>query len=489
MQKSVYFMGIGGVGMAGTACLLKRRGFRVWGSDAAKVYPPMSEVLRRAGIEVREGFGEHNLNPKPGMPKPDMVIIGNVVPRSQPEAKAWAAKGVPLWSWPQALREFVIQGRDLVVVAGTHGKTTSTALLVHTAHACGLNTESLVGGTVQGDKGAAPTPAALKGPFIIEGDEYDTAFFDKRPKLAHYGGAKGALLTGVEFDHADIYKNLSEIQQSFGDFVAGLAPDGVLVAYGDCANVQKLLKHAPCRVCLYGRGEHCDYRLLAREPMPALGAEPTTPHSSDKSCYNLAQQVVFAHGQQRHSFQQHLLGEHNALNALGVWALVSELGWCKEAAVLAKAVSGFKGVKRRLEICALTQGRVLVEDYAHHPRALEYTLETLGEFFAKKKHILFWDPSSNSSKRRVFFKNYQQILSHFAQRGGEVFIARNEGLKKVPPAERLDVDALAASAKGRVLEDAEHALSIMRSAPPSSVCVLVSSGGFWGLGKKGAHIG
>ena len=316
------------------------------GSDE-HVYPPMSTLLEGLGIPLQNGYRPENL-----VPTPDLVVVGNVIRRDNPEAQAVLAGDLPRLSLPEALNRFLVGDRQSVVVAGTHGKTTTTALIAWLFFALGLDPGFMVGGIA---KNFQTNYRVGSGRYVVmEGDEYDTAFFDKRPKFVHFT-PRAAVLTSIEFDHADIYPDLDVIIRAFETFLSTIAPGGRVFAWGDAPLVREVCgrNHAP--VSFYGLGGDVAWQATAINPAPG-GMNFT----------------VLKEGARWGEFFLPMVGEHNVLNALAALAVLAEVG--AEPAPLQKALTGFKGVKKRQEVAGEFDGVLVVEDFAHHPTAVAVTL-------------------------------------------------------------------------------------------------------------------
>jgi UDP-N-acetylmuramate: L-alanyl-gamma-D-glutamyl-meso-diaminopimelate ligase len=459
--EHVHLVAIGGTGMGALAGLLHARGLHVTGSDRA-LYPPMSEALAAWGIPVAIGFDRKNVLD----PRPDLVVIGNAVRPDNPEAQAVFEAGIPYRSFPDALYELAMAGRHPVVVAGTHGKTTTTSLLGALLVGAGLDPSVLVGGVAL-DFGGPFREGA--GPhFVVEGDEYDTAFFDKTPKFWHYH-PRTLLLTSVEFDHADIYRDLAHVQEAFRTLVRGMPPDGIIVAALDDANVCEVLDGAPCHVIGYGvgPGEHgfravdldpgaagTAFRLLRDEDEVARGSVP-------------------------------LYGAHNVANAVGAIATATALGVTPDAA--ARAIDAFRGVRRRQEVRGTARGVTVLDDFAHHPTAVRETLAAMCARFPGRRIVAVLEPRSNTSRRALFQRDFVEALA-----GADVAVicvVPHEPLYSATGAvtEWLDAERLAADLRGRGVEAAaldgpdailEHVAALAR---PGDVVLVMSNGDFGGL--------
>ncbi len=374
----VHLMGICGTGMAALAGMLQQSGYAVTGSDN-QVYPPMSLFLSSLNIPVQKGYHADNLSPAP-----DLVIVGNVITRKNPEAEALATLKIPYLSFPQALAHFFIRSRTSLVVAGTHGKTTTCSLLATALYKAELDPSFMIGGIVQ-QFGSNFRLGAGKY-FVAEGDEYDTAFFDKESKFLHYR-PHVAIITSLEFDHADIFADLEAIKRSFRKFVALLPKDGLLVANLDDQNVAEVVADAPCAVQGYGLNPEHDWAL---EDLQTVNG--ATRFSVLKNGISWAAMTV------------NLSGRHNCLNSLAVCAVLHHLGVQPET--IDKGLSGFAGVKRRQEVRGIEKGITVIDDFAHHPTAVKETLAGLKQAYPDRRLIAVFEPRTNSSRRAVFQKDY-----------------------------------------------------------------------------------
>ena len=382
--RHVHFVAIGGTGMGSLAGLLAARGIRITGSDDA-LYPPMSTMLEQWGIPVHSGFRpEHVLDPHP-----DLVVIGNAVRPDNPEARAAIDEGLTYLSFPDALYQLAITGKHSVVVSGTHGKTTTTSLLSTVLHGSGRDPSLLVGGYSHDFEGSFREGQGDH--FIVEGDEYDTAFFDKTPKFLHYG-ARTLLITSVEFDHADIYRDLDHIKAEFRKLIEGMPRDGTIVAALTHAGVRDVVSEAPCRVLGYGvEGEGLEWSCAALET------------DSNGTHFD-----ILIDGKRAARAFVPMFGRFNVENALGALAAATALGVPLDDAVAALAT--FKGVKRRQELRGEERGVAVVDDFAHHPTAVRGSISALRQRFAGRRLIAVFEPRTNTSRRAVFQQDYAQAF-------------------------------------------------------------------------------
>jgi UDP-N-acetylmuramate: L-alanyl-gamma-D-glutamyl-meso-diaminopimelate ligase len=382
--RHVYFVAIGGTGMGSLAGLLAARGIRVTGSDDS-LYPPMSTMLEQWGIPVHSGFRpEHVLDPHP-----DLVVIGNAVGPDNPEARTAIDEGLPYLSFPDALYRLAISDKHPVVISGTHGKTTTTSLVAALLHGTGWDPSLLVGGYSHDFEGSFREGQGDH--FVVEGDEYDTAFFDKTPKFLHYG-ARTLLITSVEFDHADIYRDLDHIKEAFRRLVESMPRDGTIVAAAAHPGVRDVVSGAPCRVLGYGvEGEGLDWSCAALE----TGADGT--HFD----------ILTGEKRVARAFVP-LFGDFNVENALGALAVTTVLGVPLDAATA--ALASVKGVKRRQELRGEERGVAVIDDFAHHPTAVRGSIGALRQRFAGRRLIAVFEPRTNTSRRAIFQEDYAQAF-------------------------------------------------------------------------------
>jgi UDP-N-acetylmuramate: L-alanyl-gamma-D-glutamyl-meso-diaminopimelate ligase len=457
-RKHVHLIGICGTAMASLAGMLKQRGMHITGSDAS-AYPPMSDFLASLGITIAQPYSEANLKPRP-----DMVVVGNAISRGNPELEYVLDERIPMRSLPQILQEYFLRTRESLVVAGTHGKTTATSMLAWIFQTAGLSPSFLVGGIAEN---FGSSFAVKQGKhFIIEGDEYDTAFFDKGPKFLHYMPS-ALLLTHVEFDHADIYKDLDAVKIAFKRLVNLVPRRGKIVAFDTSENVSECVQRAFCPVERYGLSEQANWR--AKD----LRFEPERTSWS-----------VWRDGSHWADFQFAVAGEYNVVNATGAAALAAHFG--VEPAAIAEALSTFKSVKRRLEIKAEIDGITVIDDFAHHPTAIAATLNALRTRYPGRRLWAIFEPRSNTLRRKVFAAELVRSLAIADQ----VVIASVFRPEAVPEEERLDsatiVQGLAQVAKpAREMADADAIVeTIGPELKSGDVAAILSNGGFGGIYEK-----
>jgi UDP-N-acetylmuramate: L-alanyl-gamma-D-glutamyl-meso-diaminopimelate ligase len=456
--ESVHLLGIGGTAMAAFAGMLQDAGLRVTGSDTA-VYPPMSTVLAGLGIEVMVGYEASNL-----AHHPDLAVVGNVIRATYPEAEALLASDIAYCSFPEALGRLFLGETHNVVVAGTHGKTTTTALVAWLCTSAGLDPGFLIGGVARNFDRTARRGAGTV--FVVEGDEYDPAFFDKRPKFVHYRPTT-AILTSVEFDHADIYRDLAHVEEAFRSLVDLIPSDGTLIVRGDDPHAMAVASGARCTVWTYGPGQRFDGRT-----------------ESVDTRRGVATFTVLRDGEPLGTFESALVGTHNLYNQVAATAAALAAGVPVEA--LAAGFASFAGIRRRQEIAGEPGGVTVVDDFAHHPTAVKVTLAALRERFGRRRLWAVWEPRSATSRRAVFQQQYAEAFDDADQ----VVVAKPFDQSRIDEADRFDSDVLVRALADRgvdalTLPDADAiAATLAARAHPHDVIAVLSNGGFDGLHGK-----
>lgn len=451
--RSVHFVGICGTAMASAAAALKEKGYEVTGSDQ-NVYPPMSTFLEQRQIPIFNGYSETNL-----AHKPDLVVIGNAVSRGNPEAEFALDHKLKFCSLPELLREFFIRGKRCIVVAGTHGKTTTSSLLTWVFEHAGLNPSYLIGGIPTNlGQGARFTDSEW---FIIEGDEYDTAFFDKRSKFIHYL-PEVAIINNLEFDHADIFDDLAAVKKTFSHFIRLVPRNGLLLGNGDDPNLAPLLNVDFCPVKRFGLGEINAIRATN------LRLGPTASEFEIPSA----------------KFHVNLVGELNVRNALSVVAAAKHCGLTNKQ--IQSGFDTFKGIKRRMEVRGVAGGVTIIDDFGHHPTAIRETLRALRIKFPTEKIWAVFEPRSNTTRRNVF---QHDLAASFAD-ANAVIVAQVARLEQLSAEERLDPEQLmgdirASGKEAAYLPDADSIVAHLakQSRGGDVICVL-SNGGFGGIHSK-----
>jgi UDP-N-acetylmuramate: L-alanyl-gamma-D-glutamyl-meso-diaminopimelate ligase len=457
-KKHIHLIGICGTAMASLAGMLKQRGFKVTGSDTA-AYPPMSDFLASLQVPVYQPFNVANLQPAP-----DLVVVGNAISRGNVELEQVLDQRIPFCSLPQILHDEFLRGKEVIVVAGTHGKTTTTSMLSWMFHTSGQQPSFLIGGIAENFGSSFALGQGRH--FILEGDEYDTAFFDKGPKFLHYF-PDAVILTSVEFDHADIYKDLDAVETAFKRLVNLVPRRGRIIAYDTGASLERCLARAFCTVERYGANPLAGWRVTNLK----LDTNRTT-------------WTVLRDGQHWADFEFALGGEYNVWNATAAAAMAASYGISRQE--IAAALKTFKSVKRRLEVKAQVNGITIIDDFAHHPTAIAGTLTALRSRYPGARLWAILEPRSNTLRRNVFQSDLAKSLSVADQ----VIIAAIFKSEAIPEPERLDLDGVAAQVRNngrpaRIIADADGIVAT--AAPemrPGDVVAILSNGGFGGIYEK-----
>ena len=455
----IHFVGICGTAMASVAVLCRELGHPVTGSDE-NVYPPMSTFLESRGVRIMAGYRASNLDHRP-----DLTVIGNAMKRGNPEVERLLDERGNFCSLPELVSEFFIRGHHSIVIAGTHGKTTTSALLAWVFESAGLAPGFLIGGIPNNfgsgaraaggcqpsSTGVSPVcspPSASSERagrpcysfFITEGDEYDTAFFDKRSKFVHYR-PDTVILNNIEFDHADIFADLAAVKRSFRQLVAIVPRRGLIVANDADANVREVVAGAQCRVRYFGSADFAGYAIP-------------------------------------------LAGAHNQRNAAAVAVCAAELGLTREQ--IQRGFATFTGVKRRLEVRGEAAGVTVLDDFAHHPTALVETIRAIRERYPQRRLWALFEPRSNTTRRNVF----QRELTDALALADGVFVARVDRLNELPETERLNPERLVTDLRGlgKPAAYAANADEIATALAPQlqsgDVVAVFSNGGFGGVHDK-----
>jgi UDP-N-acetylmuramate: L-alanyl-gamma-D-glutamyl-meso-diaminopimelate ligase len=457
-HKHIHLIGICGTAMASLAGMLQQRGFRVTGSDAA-AYPPMSDFLASLGIPLAQPFAAQNLEPHP-----DMAVVGNAISRGNLELEHVLDKRIPFCSMPQIFHDEFLLGKEVLVVAGTHGKTTTTSMLSWIFDSAGLQPSFLIGGIAE-NFGSSFQLGSGKH-FILEGDEYDTAFFDKGPKFMHYF-PDSVILTSVEFDHADIYKDLDAVETAFKRLVNLVPGRGRIIGFDGGESIERCLTKAFCPVERYGFSPKAPWQITNLKLQPA------------RTTWS-----VMRNGKPWADFEFALGGEYNVCNATAAAAMAAGCGIPKEQIVA--ALRSFKSVKRRLEVRAEVNGITVIDDFAHHPTAISGTLTALRALYPGSRLWVILEPRSNTLRRNVF----QNSLAESLALADEIVVANVFKSEAIPENERLDLAAVTRQIekqgrRARILADAD---AIVRQVAPEmksgDVIAILSNGGFGGIYEK-----
>jgi len=454
--EHVHLIGIAGTGMGSLAGLLTEAGFTVTGSDNA-FYPPMGGQLRNLKITLHEGYKPENLKKRP-----DLVVIGNVSTKDNPESKAVLDQKIPYCSLPQALNHFFLQNKKTLGVVGTHGKTTTANLLAWVLMSAGLDPGFFIGGI--GINFGKSYHLGKGDYFVIEGDEYDTAFFDKRPKFVHFRPT-GAIWTSVEWDHADIYPTFEKTKEAFEQFVKTLSNETKLLAWQESSVIDSLISKLRAPIFRYGLTAG-DY--VAKDVQE--GPEGT------KFDLMYRKELI--------PFTSPLNGKQNLENVLGVIGLTHQLGISWEE--IRKGIATFRGVKRRQEVLGEVNSITVIDDFAHHPTAVRRTLEGIKSRFPGRRIWAIFEPRSNTSRRKTLYPEYLKAFEN----ADRVVLAKVNRMEKIPVLERLDPEALAndlmhKSIEAHYIPETDFIIEfILRGISPWDVVVFMSNGDFNNIHQK-----
>jgi len=460
--KKIYMVGICGTGMGNLALMLKSKGYNVTGSDS-NIYPPMSTVLENAGIKILKGYTEDNIKEIP-----DIAIIGNVVRRDNPEAQFLINKNATYYSMPQALRKFFFDDKKTIVVTGTHGKTTTSFMTAWLLENANLKPGFFIGG-VPKDFDTMGRPAQGEY-FVIEGDEYDTAFFDKASKFFHYN-PKYLIINGIEFDHADIFPDLESIKNAFAKLIKMMPKDGVIVYNADDKNVLDIISNAPCKTTSFSKSnKNSDFFLH----------NIRVDHSDD----NPKLKFEVKNKDKDTIYQLSVPGIHNALNATAVIALSSNLGINQQDTF--KALSTFSGVKRRQDVYGLSGGRIIIDDFAHHPTAMAYSIDAIIEWYSPRTVWCLYEPRSATSRTNILQPEVIEALS----KAKHVLLAPVNQPERVAAEKRFNPEYVSSELIKKGVDATFHASiddivsCLAKRTSKGDVILLMSNGGFGGIYQK-----
>jgi UDP-N-acetylmuramate: L-alanyl-gamma-D-glutamyl-meso-diaminopimelate ligase len=457
----VHLIGICGTAMATLAALLKHRGFDVQGSDE-HVYPPMSDFLAREGIPIRQGYHPDHLSPPP-----DLVVVGNAISRGNAELEAVLDSRLRYASLPEALRDHFLWQSRPIVIAGTHGKTTTTSIAGWLLTHAGVDPTVFVGGIARnlGDGGSSYRIGAPAAPFVVEGDEYDSAYFDKTAKFLKYL-PQVAVVNNIEFDHADIYEDLDAVRLAFRRLVNLVPRSGLLLLGAESGDAAALAGRAVSRVETFGTSDGADWKAA---DVRSTGASTTF--------------TLQLRGQDQGTFVLPLLGVHNVRNALAALAVGAECGAALD--VMRNGLEQFLGVKRRLEVVGTVGEVVVYDDFAHHPTAVAETLAALRAAQPSRRVWAVFEPRSASSCRRVFQAEFARAFT-----GADQVVIASVYRSSLPPDERLSEDRLIDDLRregvaARHLPDAAAIVDVVATeARAGDLVVIMSNGGFGGIHRR-----
>jgi UDP-N-acetylmuramate: L-alanyl-gamma-D-glutamyl-meso-diaminopimelate ligase len=378
MIKKIHLTAACGTGMGTLACILKEMGYTVTGSDQ-NVYPPMSDFLNEKGIRLFAGYDPANLDYHP-----DLVIIGNVVTKQNIEAQAVLQRGIPYLSMPQAVNKFIAGDKKIILVTGTHGKTTTASIMAHILYAAGMDPSFMIGGILKDFNSSFRMGSGEY--MVIEGDEYDTAFFDKGPKFMHYD-PDITIMTGIEFDHADIFTDIDHIKRIFSTFVKKIQKTSHIIAFNDNDNLKEILVSSAASIETYGYpGEQAQWSFsnhLQKKSKTFFDVK-----GPDKAI----------------SIETNIVGRHNLFNCLACLAVANRIGISDKHVI--SALKTFSGIKRRQEIRGIKHGITVMDDFAHHPTAVRETIKAVKPFYKKGRVIAVFEPRTNTSMRKFFQDTY-----------------------------------------------------------------------------------
>lgn len=449
--QTIHIMAVCGTAMGALAVMLKELGYTVTGSDQ-NTYPPMSTFLAEKGVMVTKGFNTGNL-----AYNPDLVIVGNAISRDNPEAQYLDQARLNYCSMPQAINHFITREKKVLLVTGTHGKTSTASLLAWTLHYLGYDPSFLIGGILNNFNSNFRLG---NGPYaVIEGDEYDTAFFDKGPKFLHYDAAT-TILTGIEFDHADIYRDLAHVKEAFQKKVSKINSNETLIAYDADKNIDAMIGDTQAKIQRYGE----------------LPSSFWQSRNEEVDGYGMRFDL-YENNQSVGCYHSPLPGHHNLTNTLAVIAAVANVGI--DIRNINPALSSFKGVKRRQEIRGVAAGVTVVDDFAHHPTAVTATIEALKPHAANRLMAIF-EPRTHSSMRKVF----QNAYANAFDAADLVLICKPSALAKVPPNERMSAEDLVEQLKERDIaafyfKTTEEIINfVTRESCAGDLALIMSNGGF-----------
>ncbi len=450
--KTIHLIAICGTAMGALACMLKELGYKITGSDH-KIYPPMSHFLEDKGIQINEGFNGENLEYLP-----DLVVVGNAVSKNNPEVERMLALELNFCSMPQAICRFLAHGKRQVIITGTHGKTTTSSIIAWLLFSSGLDPSFMIGGIL---KNFESNYRIGEGNItVLEGDEYDTAFFDKGPKFLHYQ-PDIAVVTSIEFDHADIFEDLNHIKRAFERFFLQIEASSLLLGHDDDPVVTELIEKVVCRTKRYGYNRNSSWRLGKVRLKP-----PYTEFEviKDDSLFG--------------TFRMQMVGGHNLLNALAAISVSATLG--ASSADLMEGLETFQGIKRRQEIRGIRNGITVIDDFAHHPTAVKETIQAVRAFYPNGRLIAIFEPRTNTSMRDIFQEVYPKVFD----RADCVCIRKPPLLEKIPEGKRFSSARLVLELKQRGLdahyfEDTSAIIDfVIEIVQEGDVILVMSNGGF-----------
>ena len=455
MIKKIHLIAACGTGMGTLACSLKEMGYTVSGSDL-NVYPPMSDFLKEKGIDLFQGYEPSHLDHSP-----DLVIIGNAVTRMNIEARAVLNSGIPYMSMPQAVNQFIAKDKKIILVTGTHGKTTTSSIMAYLLYMAGMDPSFLIGGILKDFNSGFRIGSGEY--MVIEGDEYDTAFFDKGPKFMHYD-PEMIIMTGIEFDHADIFSGIDHIKRAFSDLVRKNEPRSHFIAFEDSVHLKEVL--SDFSVSLETYGENSQWRFSRH-------------HQQESKTY------FDVHGPNTFlSIETHLVGRHNLFNAMACIAAAQRIGISNK--IIKASLNSFSGIKRRQEIRGIKNGITVMDDFAHHPTAVRETIKALRPFYKSGRIIAVFEPRTNTSMRHFFQESYPDAFLE----ADMVCICEPSVKKNIPDQERLSIRKLIIDIEKKgvrafYFEDTDRLLNfLVPTLKDKDLALIMSNGGFDNIHEK-----
>ena len=453
MIKKIHLTAACGTGMGTLACILKEMGYQVTGSDQ-NVYPPMSDFLEQKGVRLFKGYDPANL--KLGSDQePDLVIIGNAVTKDNEEAKEVLQKDIPYISMPQAVNKFIAKDKKIILVTGTHGKTTTSSIMAHILYTAGLDPSFMIGGILKDFNSSFRIGSGDY--MVIEGDEYDTAFFDKGPKFMHYD-PEITIMTGIEFDHADIFTDLDHIKRIFYEFVKKIEGKSHIIAFDDNASLKQIL--ANCRASVETYGENAQWSFSGhRQDVSKTFFDVQGP---DKAL----------------TIETDLVGRHNLYNCLACIAAANRIGIDDQD--LKTALKTFSGIKRRQEIRGIKNGITVMDDFAHHPTAVRETIKAVKPFYKEGRVIAVFEPRTNTSMRNIFQNRYPDSFLE-----ADMVCVCKPGVKKqIPQEEKFSIqtlvnDIVKKGGRADCFENSDAVIDFLLPVlRPKDLVLVMSNGGF-----------
>jgi len=449
MIKKIHLIAACGTGMGTLACILKEMGYSISGSDQ-NVYPPMSDFLIEKGITLFKGYDPANL-----AHKPDLVIIGNAVTKHNIEAKEVLEKGIEYMSMPQAVNKFIAKDKKIILVTGTHGKTTTSSIMSHILYTAGMDPSFMIGGILKDFNSSFRIGSGEY--MVIEGDEYDTAFFDKGPKFMHYDPTI-TIMTGIEFDHADIFNDIDHIKRIFSGFVKKIEKDSHIIAFNDNNNLNDVLKLCDASIETYGEKAQWNFSNHLKKNSKTY----CDVHGPDKLI----------------SIETNLIGNHNLLNAIACIAAAKRIGLDDES--ICHSLNTFSGIKRRQEIRGIKNGITVMDDFAHHPTAVRETIKAVKPFYKDGRVIAVFEPRTNTSMRKFFQDSYPDSFSQ-----ADMVCISEPGIKKnIEEKEKFSTKQLVADIEKRGIKSYhfENSDAVIQFLVPelkqSDLVLIMSNGGF-----------